>query len=121
MGVHAAENNMNGSKQPGPLIVFPPLRPVKTHWPSHKRPLTTAGDFSFQPRLRTAAHNGTNTRSFRSQHRTLHQPASGCGASQETRYLTVLSYRVQLTCDSEAKHHTRARTHTRAEISLTAH
>lgn len=71
MGVHAAENNVNALKQPGLFIVFPPFRPVKTHRPAHKRPLTTIGDFSFQPRLATITHppthHGTNTRSIRSQ------------------------------------------------------
>lgn len=42
--------------QSGLSIVLPPLRPVKTHRPPNKRPLTTTGGFSFQWRLRTATH-----------------------------------------------------------------
>lgn len=59
MGAHAAENNVNALKQPGLFIVFPSFRPVKTHRPAHKRPLTTIGDFSFQPRLGTITHPPT--------------------------------------------------------------
>lgn len=66
MGAHAADN-MNALKQSGLFIVFPPFRLVKTHGPAHKRPLPTSGDFSLQLRLRTPTHNGTNSRSFRSQ------------------------------------------------------
>lgn len=62
MGVHAAENNTNAMNQPGLFYCLsPPFGPVKIHKPAHKRPLTTTGAFSFQPRLGTA----TNTRSLR--------------------------------------------------------